>query len=128
MKIGDLYSDEKELKHGVPQGSILGPDLLIFTSGHFVEPARFDIFGFADYHQLMKCFLPVFQVKALGEDIRNCFTTISKWMNEFFLCLNPGKTKILIITPPPLKDKICIQGTFIDKRCVRFVDSAKKSW
>ena len=82
------------------------------------------MFGFAD-HQLMKCLLPVFQVKALGEDIRNCFTTISKWMNEFFLCLNPGKTKILIITPPPLKDKICIQGTFIDKRCVRFVDSAK---
>ena len=78
VKIGDVYSDEKELKHGVPQGSVPRPDLsniYIRSLRKHVEPARFDIFGFSDDHQLMKCFLPVFQVKALGEDIMNCFTS-----------------------------------------------------
>ena len=46
-------------------------------------------------------------------------------MNEFFLCLNPNKTKILVIMPPSLKDTMVIKGTFINDRCVRFVQSAK---
>ena len=40
-----------------------------------------NVFGFADDHQLYKKFLPILQITALGNDINNCFSLISKWMN-----------------------------------------------
>ena len=128
VKIGKEYSAETELKYGVAQGSVLGPDLFkiyIRSLRNYVKPAMFDIFGFADDHQLLKAFLPIFQVTALSNDIQNCFEMISKWMNEYFLCLNTSKTKILIIVPPSLRNEIIIQGTFINDKCIRFVRSAK---
>ena len=128
VKIGTAFSLESGLIYGVAQGSVLEPVLftIYIRSLHkHITLTWFDIFGFADDHQLLKSFLPIFQVTALRDDIRHCFEIISKWMNEFFLCLYPGETKILIIVPPSLKGKIIIQGTFINDRCVRLVQSAK---
>ena len=34
-------------------------------------------------------------------------------MQEIFLCLNPNKTKILLVVLPSLKDTIVINGTFV---------------
>ena len=85
----------------------------------------FDIYCFAGDHQLIKSFLPILQDKALGDVIQHCFQMISKWMSDYFLCINPNKTKILIISPPSLRETIVIQGTFIDSNCIRFVNSAK---
>ena len=51
----------------------------------------FSIFGFADDHQLLKTFLPIFQVHALGGDVQHCFMMIVDWMNEFFQRLNASK-------------------------------------
>ena len=128
VKIGNSYSEEANLNYGVPQGSVLGPNLfnIYIRSLHkYMEPAKFSIFGYADDHQLLKSFLPVLQVKALGEDISHCFDLITLWMNDFFLRLNANKTKILLIMPPSLRSKIIIRGTFINNNCVRFVHSAK---
>ena len=50
---------------------------------------------------------------------------IDEWMKEFFLKLNSSKTKILIIKPPSLSAGIRIRGTFLNDKCVRFVQSAK---
>ena len=83
------------------------------------------IYGFADDHQLLKSFLPIFQVQALDGDVNHCFKSISDWMQEHFLCLNASKTKILIVKPTTLKEEIQIGGTLIDGNCVRFVTSAK---
>ena len=127
VKIEEAYSDESDLKYGVPQGSVLGPDLFkiyVRSLRKHVEPAKFDIFGFADDHQLLKAFLPVLQVTALNNDIQYCFQMIATWMNKLFLCLNASKTKILIV-PPSLRDEIVIRGTFINDKCIRFVSSAK---
>ena len=90
VKIGEAFSDISNLKYGVPQGSVLGPALFNIYIRSFrkkVEPAKFELFGFADDHQLLKCFLPIFQVTSLGDDIRRCFGLISSWMRGFFLCL-----------------------------------------
>ncbi len=128
VKIRDTYSFETSLPYGVPQGSVLGPNLFnIYTKSlyKYIEPSKFSIFGFADDHQLLKSFLPLLQVDALGNDIRQCFNMILKWMNEYFLCLNPKKTKILVIAPPSLKNDIVIQGSFVNDSCIRFVSSAK---
>ena len=46
-------------------------------------------------------------------------------MKEYFLCLNPTKTKILVIAPPNIRETIIINGTFLNNSCIRFVRSAK---
>ena len=114
--------------YGVPQGSVLGPDLFgihIRSLYPLIQPCKVDVYGFADDHQLLKSFLPIFQVQALDGDVNHCFKAISDWMQEYFLCLNASKTKILIVKPTTLKEEIQIGGTFIDGNCVRFVTSAK---
>ena len=83
------------------------------------------IFGFADDHQLLKTFPPIFQ--ALGGDIQHCFKMIADWMNEFFLRLNASKTKILVIKTPSLTNRICIRGTFINDKDDYFSDDNDKS-
>ena len=90
-----------------------------------MEPTKFTIEGFADDHQLIKQFLICIQQKALGEDIQNLLSHIAVWMNEYFLCLNQGKTKILVIAPPSIQPEIIIHGVFIQNVCIRFVKSAK---
>jgi hypothetical protein len=128
VKLGQSYSQEGSLDFGVAQGSVLGLILFNIYIRMFPEHMKttlFDTFGFADDHQLIKTFLPVLQVHALGGDIQNCFDEISNWMNEYFLRLNASKTKILVIIPPSLRKSINIRGTFINGDCIRFVHSAK---
>ena len=128
VMIGDSSSTVTKLLFGVPQGSVLACDLFgIYIRPLYphIQPSKFDIFGFADDHQLLKTFLPILQVQALDNDINRCFEMISDWMQEYFLCLNPSKTKILVVKPPSLKNEIEIGGTFIGGNCVRFVTSAK---
>ena len=117
--IGDLFSDISRLLYDVPQGSVIGPGLFgiyIRSLYPLIQPCKFDIYGFADDHQLLKSFLPIFQVQALDGDVNYCF-------KAYFLCLNASKIKILIAKPTTLKEDIHIGGMFIDGNCVRFVTS-----
>ena len=148
VKIENVYSSQDVLKYGVPQGSVLGPILFnIYIQSFYakVQSSGFDVEGFADDHQLKRTFSPIFQVTPLGKSIQtkqkqkhsalfrqnknksiqHCFNTISKWMNDHFLKLNPDKTEILIISPPSLQKQISVQGTFINGKCLRFVSNAK---
>ena len=101
VKIRNTYSSESSLPYGVPQGSFLGPILFnIYTRSvcKYIKPTMFDIYGFADDHQLIKSFLPILQDKALGDGIQHCFQMISKWMSDFFLCIKIQiKLKFLLL-------------------------------
>ena len=128
VKIANSYSSESELDYGAPQGSSLAPRLFnIYARSikEHVSPSKYSIFGFADDHQLLKAFLPILQTTALGTDIENCFSLIAEWMEKHFLKLNASKTKIMIIAPPAVVDRIKIGGTFINSKCIRFVHSAR---
>ena len=128
VKVGDSYSNTAKLSYGVAQGSILGPRLFniyIRSLYEYIKTTGFEIEGFADDHQLYKQFLVATQTKALGDDIRNCLKHISLWMNEHFLCLNETKTKILVVAPPAVKERILVGGVILGNCCIRFVDSAK---
>ena len=128
VKIGESYSILSFLLYGAPQGSVLAPRLFniyVRSLKKYVEPSRFSIFGFADDHQLLKTFLPLLQIEAFGGDIKQCFTLITEWMNKYFLKLNAGKTKVLIVAPPAVSGIITVGGSLIDNDCIRFVHSAK---
>ena len=108
IKIVNSYSLVELLLFGVAQGSVLGPRFFnIYTRPlyRYLEPTKFDVDGFADDNQLVKRFLPAMQSYALGESIQSCLTSIFQWMNEYFLRLNPDKTKILVIAPPSVKKR-----------------------
>ena len=46
-------------------------------------------------------------------------------MSDNFLKLNSGKTKIMIIAPDGVQQEITVNGTYIDGKCIRFVETAK---
>ena len=128
VKIGEAFSDEASLPYGIPQGSVLGPPLFnIYTKPLYkhIEPSNFDIDGYAYDHQLLKQFILSLQKYSLTEGIQKCLNFISDWMSEYFLRLNPDKTKIIVFAPPSIRKEIKIGGTFLDGQCIRFVDSAK---
>ena len=88
--IGDSFSDISRLFYGLPQGSVLGHDLFeiyIRSLYPLIQPCKFDIYGFADDHQHLKSFLPIFQAQVLDGDVNHCFEAISDWMQEYFLCI-----------------------------------------
>ena len=128
VKIGDEYSAEEELPFGVAQGSILGPKLFNIYTKPFPSQLKVisvTVEGYADDNQLMKKFNLVFQVEVLGEGIAQTFELIEKWMKENFLKLNCGKTQIMVVAPEGIQRYILINGTFINGKCIRFVDNAK---
>ena len=81
--------------------------------------------GYADDHQLLKGFNLIFQVEVLVEGIQETFDVIENWMRENFLKLNSDKTQIMIVAPEAILKDIKINGTFINGKCIRFVNSAK---
>ena len=128
VMINGIFSKLVSLDFGVPQGSVLGPilfNIYIRSIYAYVEALHFKIEGYADDHQLYKQFVPIFQTTVLGSSVNECLSSISKWMNNYFLKLNKNKTKIMVLAPPSVMQSIFIHGTFIDNGCVRFVNCAK---
>ena len=101
VKIHNSYSDEIKLDFSVPQGSRGGPDLYNLYAGSIsqvVNPST-SIYAYADDHNFGKSFKP--NVNDTSVEL-NCISTlestvnsISKWMGENRLKLNPKKTEIM---------------------------------
>ena len=63
----------------------------------------FNIFGFANDHQLLKGFL--LHAKAWHGDVKHCLKMISSWMYEYFLCCIARENTIIVITPQSIPRK-----------------------
>ena len=123
------YSESEVLECGVPQGSILGPKLFNIYAQSFAGFMKADIDvsveGYADDHQARKEFGILFQFNFLTNSINDIYNTAEVWMLEYFLKINCSKTLLMIVAPPTVKEKIVINGTFINGCCIRFVTEAK---
>ena len=129
IRLGKTTSECITIKFGVPQGSVLGPvlfNLYIRSIYKFVQKFGFNIFGYADDHQILKSFRAEGQVKVLTHELIRCFTQIKFWMNHFFLQLNDSKTQIIVCGSNKVLNQIQIQGIHLTAgTTVRFVNCVK---
>lgn len=87
-----VQSDYKQIKNGVPQGSILGPLLFLLYINDLPDVTKNDCFLFADDCTIL---FKNKNIDILKSDIHNTLTDIYNWMNNNNLRINIGKTKAI---------------------------------
>ncbi len=98
--MNEVVSYRSQVWYGVPQGSVLGPLLLMLymlTLGNSIRKYVVSFHCYADDNQHYISSLPseTNQIEKLMEGI----VDIKKWMTSNFLLLNSEKTEVLIIGP-----------------------------
>jgi hypothetical protein len=129
IRLGSVTSDEILIKFGVPQGSVLGPvlfNIYIRSIYRCVKAHGFNIFGYADDHQVMKTLCANSQSVVLGYELNECFRAIKNWMNRYFLQLNGGKTQIIVFGSAKVLNGININGVnIVSEAAIRFIPIVK---
>ena len=89
----NVSSSHSLIKHGVPQGSILGPLLfLIYVNDIEKSSSKFDFIMYADDTTL---FYTQPDLKNLQENVNSELQNVSKWFNANKLVLNLTKTSFI---------------------------------
>lgn len=124
VRIQDSLSDCMDVLFGVPQGSVLGPVLFnLYAQSLYkiISAAGFNTSGYADDSNARLTFALTFQHSIVTQHLPNLMESITLWMNQFFLKINPDKTEIILFTPPSLSHRQTINGTFFrNGTCIRF--------
>ena len=126
VRIQDSLSDTIDVLFGVPQGSVLGPVLFnVYAQSLYkvISAAGFNTSGYADDSNARLTFALTFQHSVITQHLPNLMESITLWMNQFFLKINPDKTEIILFVPPSLSHRQTINGTFFrNGTCIRFSD------
>ena len=113
VKINSSFSDWKEIKIGVPQGSVLGPLLFnVFINDIFWFANRTKICNYADDTTIFACHPDLDNIiKQLEEDS----TVIVKWFSDNFLKLNDDKCRLMIFGGKSTEATVTIGNSKINK-------------
>ena len=98
-----VYADDASapvhLKCGVPQGSVLGPDIFLNYSSPIstiIHSHGISVLCYADDTQLYASFRPGQTETAVLEKMEQCIVELWEWMNYNKLKLNYSKSKFVI--------------------------------
>ncbi len=118
VQVNNTISDFDFIKHGVPQGSILGPLLFLLYINDIAESSPLlDFYLFADDTTI---FLSDSDTARLEQTLNTELAHVSSWLIANKLSLNVGKSNILLFRqsnkqpPPPIN--ITIDGLPVDEK------------
>jgi hypothetical protein len=102
VAIGFVLSDEFHPQCGVPQGSVLGPNLYCIFSKPIAEICRrhnMSYHYYADDTQLYLVFEPLENWIDISKRLEDSLTDIISWMCSNMLKLNEDKTEVMLFAP-----------------------------
>ena len=94
VQVNNATSDFEFIKHGVPQGSILGPLLFLLYINDISESShKLDFYLFADDTTI---FISDTNPTRLEQTLNTELALVSKWLIANKLSLNVGKSNVLL--------------------------------
>uniref|UniRef100_A0A8D3CRZ4 Reverse transcriptase domain-containing protein n=1 Tax=Scophthalmus maximus TaxID=52904 RepID=A0A8D3CRZ4_SCOMX len=107
VNVNNKSSIHTKVRHGVPQGSVLGPilfTLYILPLGNIIRKRRINFHCYADDTQLYLSIKP--DETNQVDKLLDCLKDIKAWMTYNFLLLNSEKTEVIILGPKHLRETL----------------------
>ena len=104
VKFNGMLSDSINVELGVPQGSLLGPLLFLIFINDIVESAseNCEIRLFADDAVI---YVTGYSSREINDKLNKQMDKIDKWVQINKLCVNVGKTKVMLVRG--IRKKVC---------------------
>ena len=103
VTIKGIGSEKRTLEYGVPQGSVLGPELFkdyVAPLSSLIQSFGVNFHGYADDTQIYVPFVPGQNEDSARDKIQECIAAVKSWMAQNWLKLNDDKTEFIIIGSP----------------------------
>ena len=112
-KVSSSYSKWSEIKHGIPQGPILGPLLFnIFITDLFYVIEKSDICNFADDNTLYSCGA---NLKTVLVNLKHDASKLLYWFKINSMKANPKKCQFMILSKKSYQPQKLSVNTFTNE-------------
>ena len=103
VTIKGIGSEKRTLAYGVPQGSVLGPELFmdyVAPLSSLIQSFGVNFHGYTDDTQIYVPFVPGQKEDSARDKIQECIAAVKSWMAQNWFKLNDDKTEFIIIESP----------------------------